>query len=104
MGHVVFTFCDHDAEEFLTLGQSDNLSPDMLAAFYDALPAANDPDSPFLADLWSDRDCHEDDKPISALAIEVLLGESLDVLMQRARDENRRRQNMLSARYGKLRP
>jgi hypothetical protein len=87
-GFVQFTFCDREAEEFVTLGRTDGMTPQDLARYFAGLEAPNDADGPFLADLWSDGDCHDDDRAVSAAAIERELGEPLDVLLARGRAEN----------------
>src|ERR1700678_3993654 len=86
-GFIEFTFCDHDAEEFVRLGRTPRIAPPDSLAMFCGLPAANDPDSPFLADLWSDGECHDDDRTVSAGAIEQILGEPLDRLLARGRAE-----------------
>lgn len=73
-GFIVFTFVDRDAEEFVTLGQTPLEPIDRLMERYEKLRPPNDPDSPFLADLWSDGECHDADKAVSADEIERILG------------------------------
>lgn len=104
MGFIEFTFCDSDANEFITLGRTAPMTPGMLALTFVGLSAPNDPDSPFLADLWSDGEHHDDDRPVSVLAIEAALGAPLDRLLAAGRRDIAQTVERLKARRRRLTP
>ncbi len=80
-GFIEFTYCDHDAEQFVALGRTATMDVVTLRDLYDGLAAPNDPDSAFLADLWADGEHHYEDRVVSAAEVERVLGRGLDALL-----------------------
>lgn len=87
--HIRFTFIDNDRDEFILLGGADlgDKSEEITRAGWLALEA--EPDSRYIADLWS-PDCCEDDRCISPAQIEIIMGKPLDELKAGGYAENKR--------------
>lgn len=82
-GTIVFTFVDHDANEFVELGGACWLSPKRARAEFDALSSV--PHSDYVADLEDEHGGIVADKCVTPEIIEARMGEPVPALLARAK-------------------
>lgn len=102
---VSFTFADHEANEFVDLGETE-LGPEAtVRTFFEGLAAVPDPGdcapNNFLADLRSDDDTIVDDRMVSRETVAAHLDCSVDEAIERGRVHNREIEEQLRNRRPK---